>query len=611
MGEESEAQTQELLKAEEAIMCELGEEIRTHTPPPVVIGAGRGTLIDKFCATAHALFLESGDMTTLSSVCKDVVSITTDLGTEHRLASTPAFPAVALFPWWRGPCRNPQPAEPGEAQMNIGLGVGPDEDFEVGSQDSAAANPEAQQLERDVPISFRRAMPIAGLLHVIHNAGNDLEDAINTLGDTIEGLQNVANLLRTRGSRDRLLETCFSDAVGRHLHKDLQQFCGKVHKKRWGTVAFCVCRILELERSLRWGWSKEKYEAGRAIQPQADHPGGVRLDIADQALSSSRWWASLHVLDRLFDIVRACLVWAEGCPCHENLSADALNVPAKAEEAWARCPLRGRRAPELANGDFFKLLDALCERESHNVLCEMPSDITESDRAELLVEFEKGRAHLVFTMTLKLSHWSEPPWLVFAAAHHKASVSRAAVARSLRAQCTHERYLKLQSSEIADEARQYISDAAPDVFELPALASYLGELRFAYTAERLVEGSHAMVHRAVMPAPSHSAPYVSFSKRVGEIRAALGDGTEALAAFAQLLHMARSPAKALKQLNLSDHPSCRHVKSNRDPIHWKIVYRCDPYSLYTQARPEIPDDGQPPDAGSHQHCFIYSSSPSS
>ena len=75
----------------------LSEHLRYHRPPPVVLASGRSTLVDKFCATMHALWLETGSARSLHTFCRSVASLTTDLGVEFGLSDVhPATLGVVL-----------------------------------------------------------------------------------------------------------------------------------------------------------------------------------------------------------------------------------------------------------------------------------------------------------------------------------------------------------------------------------------------------------------------------------------------------------------------------------------------------------------------------------
>ena len=46
-----------------------------------------------------------------------------------------------------------------------------------------------------------------------------------------------------------------------------------------------------------------------------------------------------------------------------------------------------------------------------------PEDINDESRHMLIMDFERGRSQLSYTITVKLTHWSHEPWQLFAFAH--------------------------------------------------------------------------------------------------------------------------------------------------------------------------------------------------
>ena len=71
------------------------------------------------------------------------------------------------------------------------------------------------------------------------------------------------------------------------------------------------------------------------------------------------------MLKRVANILKEALEWTEGCACHDKVRHDICtgehygglkvkgNSPlARARKDIVRCPIRGRRCPELAVGDF-------------------------------------------------------------------------------------------------------------------------------------------------------------------------------------------------------------------------------------------------------------------
>ena len=131
------------------------------------------------------------------------------------------------------------------------------------------------------------------------------------------------------------------------------------------------------------------------------------------AITDPYWWGSLVVLEHIAEFLRHCHHWAEWCPCHEDLVEQLDQVVIKLRQellrCWSSCPLRGCRAPCLAAGEFFSLLNRISEVLAAELSLGLPTDITEAQKLDLISEFNLARNHLIFYFTLKLSHWTSPP----------------------------------------------------------------------------------------------------------------------------------------------------------------------------------------------------------
>ena len=559
------------LERERALMAELSGYLQVHRPPPVLLGSGRTKLSDKFCATMHALALESPGPEGLSQLCKEMVSTTTDMGTEFSLSRVAPVPANIALPWM-------MPPEPAVKQS----------DAEDDLDDDWGELPEYQW----PLVGFDTSMPIPGLLHVISNIATNVVSASKLLDETVTKLAAVSKLVRREATRDRLLERCFSDPVGKCFQAQLKRFSGKVHRKRWGTVAFCVEEVLDIQRPLRFGWNKERY-IGTEVQQAADddrpeHEKSVSVEECDSAISDPSWWANLILLNRLNSVIREAMIWAESCPCHMDL--DHKDSSKKERDLCAKCPLRGRRCHELAAGDFFTMLSGWVNEHSAAFMLELPTDITAVSRACLLAELESGRASIIFNFTLKLSCLMEPPWLAFAIGHPDRSKAVDACKRCLDYPQTHPLLVELQTN-LRAEAESFVHDDM-SLFELPNLLTFAGKLRFSYSVERLIEGEHSHLHRYVKKAPHHGMAYDSLGRRLQEIKAKLHSSKAAFQELSEMLSKARNPKQCVQVLGLGNHPSCSLARDNWDPIWQKIVYHADPYSLQIRARREVTT--QPP-----------------
>lgn len=339
-GDAAPAAVADFLPGEEDAMASLQSLIQVHRMPPIILGSGRTSLADKFVATVHAIWLESGSASAAIQWCGEVSTITSDLGAESGLASIVPMDLASILPW--APLT---PQEHGPEQ--------PPDDDDFG----------------DTAVSLQDSLSCPGLMHILHNASNSLLDVMPELDAAIDALSHVANLLRTPATCKRLLSTCFSCAAGKLHHRKLQAFDGHVHRSRWGTIAYCVEHILRVRWVLCWGWSVDAY--AQAGQDLVTKKARVEVAEVEKAISSEFWWGCMQALDLLLICVRASMAWCEGCPCHHEALLNE-DLPMKLVRAMLSCPMRGRRLPELAAGDFANNLGTLLNIGGADLLLQLP-----------------------------------------------------------------------------------------------------------------------------------------------------------------------------------------------------------------------------------------------
>jgi hypothetical protein len=375
------------------------------------------------------------------------------------------------------------------------------------------------------------------------------------LDKAVSSLSHVAEMIANRSTCDRLLESCFSSDIGLVFHSKFRAFNGKVYRARWGTIAFCCKSLLELKRTLCWGWNMGKYSAASNIGRESSSTA-VHIDLINQAITSEFWWSAIATLDSLYELIRCAFGWAEGCPCHSHL--DLSQVSPSIKKRWQSCPLRGLRLPEVAAGDFFIMFDDLQRRSVAELLLSFPAHFAESSRGELLQEFERGRAHLIYTFTLKLSGFSTPPLLLFASAHHLKVVSQEAVRKCLASPDAHPRIRRLQSEPCKSQALSYLEDYELEL--LPDLEIFIAELRFAHGFERQIEGGHAVIQRRAAGARHRGEAWDSLALRMPELKRALEVDAHFLEHLAVFLQKARNPKMLVESLGLKEHPALSECK---------------------------------------------------
>ena len=454
----------ETKEKEQQLHAQICAGLEVHLLPAVVLGSGHSSLFHKFHATVHAFWLETGSPLALQEYCKSIFAFTTDQGVEYNIRKVPPVPVKQLFPW--------VPSSVAEETEELSL-----------------APPRELQLELEAEVDLTRSCGIAGLLHIMHNSTMDLGRSMTTFDSVVKKMAHLSKFLARKDPKDRLLQSCFSGPITQHLQKDIKAFQVKLNTSRWGSIAVCVSELLKLEAALRYAWDSEKYGSSRPGDPAAQHGSSVDLSIVHDAISDPDFWGNLHMLESLAKVIHGCLTWIEGCPCHWELwDMNEPRFPPDVQAVWRACPLRGCRAPEIAEGAFQRLLLDLSNKRASELLTTLPRELSPESRALLLQEFERARSHLVFMVSLRLDHWRKPPWCVFGCAHPSAHISK----RFLRS-C-----LELPADtplvqRMREQVLQFLDDEA-GVDALPLLANFLGRLYFCPVAERAVEGDHAQAH---------------------------------------------------------------------------------------------------------------------
>ena len=329
----------------------------------------------------------------------ELSSCTTDFGVEFGLSSVQPVGSTEVFPW-----------------------------METGDDDARDAE-QGPGLPGGMRLSLQRTIAAPGLLHILHNAASDLLVSCPLLNEAVDGLAVATGLLSAEFTQSRIIEACFSGPVTSHYKWDIKKVHTRVYRERWGSVAFCCDQVLNVKTPLTAGWDLNRYKAlGKEVSAE--------VLAFDASIMSGDWWAKVFVLDRLYEVIRMCIWWAETCPCHGDLLKAAADhgepLDPAASKEMQTCPLRGLRLCELAAGDLFKYFEDLCHTAILQVMHGLPQGLQPALRADLVSEFEAGRSYLVFQMSLKLSSYMAPPCLLFACAHHDRTVQH----RALR-QCLH------------------------------------------------------------------------------------------------------------------------------------------------------------------------------
>ena len=211
----------------------------------------------------------------------------------------------------------------------------------------------------DCSISFHEALGAPGLLHIIHNAGDDMVKTLKFIDAGVDMLVTVCKFLSHPHTRSKIVAVCYYGPLSLLVKRPIERFNVHVYKARWGSVAFAVVAVLNIRNNICRYWSLDAYCRGSSLKVEAEIEDLVHK--FDEAICSPLFWAMLLTLDKSCSVIRSCFQWAESCPCHGHLDSSA--VESHIVKAWSECPLRGMRLPELANGDLFGLIHRWCDAE--------------------------------------------------------------------------------------------------------------------------------------------------------------------------------------------------------------------------------------------------------
>ena len=212
------------------------------------------------------------------------------------------------------------------------------------------------------------------------------------------------------------------------------------------------------------------------------------------------------VADCLFECIREAIGWAESCPCHDHVVEAGLPQTLQGhQKSRDQCPMRGRRAYELATDVFCAQLARSLEIQGYEVLARLSADLDSKQRSALLHDFARGKAHLLWSFTLKLGHWATPPWNIMGSCHPDPAVAREIVRGALEADCAHPAYVSLQSAPLREEAWSFVEGTPLSC--LCHLHAFVAQFAFPWTAERQVEGFHEILpNKWVKPSLNNRQP---------------------------------------------------------------------------------------------------------
>ena len=210
----------------------------------------------------------------------------------------------------------------------------------------------------------------------------------------------MAYLIHKEHLRQRIIGRLLLGTPNEPLKRFFERGCKWHATWRWGTIGDVLDRLLQLRNVLPKIWDPNKFltgDLGGQGQGQAvseEDRDALNLSVLTQTIRCPKWWGYSLMLGSLHQMIGDFGSWGEGCPCHDFLArADRSNNEegsstieryVRMQEMSAqragdgvgfRCPMRGKRAVELARGDLQDIISVVSERKFVELLSELPAAI--------------------------------------------------------------------------------------------------------------------------------------------------------------------------------------------------------------------------------------------
>ena len=237
---------------------------------------------------------------------------------------------------------------------------------------------------------FKRALPVAGVLHMVSTCSEVLQlNVFQHWNAFREQLTAITNLLCTPHLLELFLQRCIRNTPFESYEKAFSKAFPRVVEWRWASLTQALGWLLPLRGPLQAAWNADAWVAGFDPEKQAAN----KFQTLRLAIPSPFFWAYAHMIQHLQLGLDKISFWAENCPCHEKMprsgnSNDRL-VGTMREETpsidvwqalmpdrkvskslWASCPMRGKRAPELAAGLLQRQLDEVLRTETLHLVAQ-------------------------------------------------------------------------------------------------------------------------------------------------------------------------------------------------------------------------------------------------
>lgn len=538
----------------------LWETALVHTHAPVHMDRGKADLTHKCAALAWTWRHEASDLSALSAFQASYRFMITDMGTESGVADFRTVEGVqSMLPSWRD------------------TGWMPDEGASGG-----------EHALHFLPNCLRAP----GMCHLLDNLNRDIDEKLPAWEWFFERLHNISCLLGSKSLCKLFVERCVL-LGGRFTHERLlfeKSRVERVYEKRWGHVVGFLQRSRRHLCVMRVTWNEHAFCNGHSSTDKDFSPA-----LLTDTLVSNKFFGVADAILKLHELPASLQAWCEGCPCHEHLLQDSRlhKRDRLLAEAFGgpgrRCPMLSMRFPELVAGRLSQLQEELGRASAADLVCDLSVALSPADLAEVLANFEAGRAAMSVGLALKTRFTQSLPHLLGALAHSDCAVaSRFAALAETAWDSTpadhrnlHHRFTRLFFEDVGMRAQLGLHAKGTPLSELERkYQEAVSIFRFCPCAERVIESFHKDVKQGTGQRRPKLA-YASLLLRQRELEDALDRRPADLVKFLDCFSACRNIHAAAEGLSLQRHPDLLHLRGQGLHQNYfysvlqSIVYRSD------------------------------------
>ncbi|OLP98609.1 hypothetical protein AK812_SmicGene18941 [Symbiodinium microadriaticum] len=454
-------------------------------------------------------------------------------------------------------------------------------------------------------ISLEAALYVPGIFHIIDNATKDILKKSLIWETTAHSMLDAVLLFFNATHRRTWFVARCCTGRFRGWEMSFQSASPKLDGGRtWGVVSAGVAWVQERKIILQNAWdSTALISAPDNEHDQHGQESGKLVQRVDEAIRDPLFWAFLDLCSLLMDLLDRITSWTQGCACHSSGTLRNLLRPLLRGSEPISCPMRGRRAAEMACGELHELLESLFSFNDSQIALVHTAGLPDAEKTRLLLDWSAMKVHLRMQFDLKLSPWRHLPLKALCLGHWNLQKARAMLWECFvdwenmpeQLQASAHPQTRMLFLDLRTEVQAFLRDEHKSCW--PRLQKLRAKAAFTSVLEQSIERRHAILHQHLKSAPCHSAAFVSLCERKQEILDRVTDGKGA--ALAEICETTRTAPLVADMLGLSQHPAFAsyHVTAAErldvgvpHTLVCSVVYRCDIHTQYAS----LPKVQKPP-----------------